>query len=62
MGEAGWRLTVGSVATVLWFAALNHFTDWNAALVFLVAVICGFVLSIIDLIFAVVIETITGDT
>lgn len=62
MGEAGWRLTGGSVATVIWFAVLTHFTDWNAALVFLAAVICGFLLAIIDLIFIVVFEAITGDS
>jgi hypothetical protein len=50
MNEIQARLTVGSVLSLIFFFILNGATDWPTALVFLVAVICGFFLSVIDLI------------
>lgn len=50
MSETGWRLTIGSILSVVWFAIFSGVTDWPVVLVFLAAVACGFLLSVIDLI------------
>ncbi len=59
MSETGIRLTIGSVLSLIWFAFLNSATDWPTAGVFIVAVLCGFLLSVIDLIIVAAIEGFT---
>jgi hypothetical protein len=56
MSEVGIRLTIGSVLSLIWFAVISHFTDWPAFLVFLAAILCGFCLSVLDVILIFVIE------
>lgn len=58
MSETGIRLTIGTILSIIWFAILNGATDWPTALVFLVAVICGFFLSVIDVVIIFVVSAI----
>ena len=58
MSETGIRLTVGSCMSILFFALFAHVTDWPTALCFLVAALCGFCLSVIDVIIIAVVSAI----
>jgi hypothetical protein len=58
MSETGWRLTIGSVLSVILFGVLTAATDWPAVVVFIVAIVCGFLLSVVDVIFIFLFEAV----
>ena len=58
MSETGWRLTIGSVLSVILFGIFTTAAGWPAVIAFIVAVLCGFLLSVIDVIFIFLVEAV----
>lgn len=60
MSETGARLTIGTIMSIIWFAVLSNVTDWSAVVVFIVAVLLGSFMSLLDLILIGLVHLISG--